>query len=186
MYVVYESQKVWTLLLCTTQIIDKSLPLLSCLVFMSPLHNTHVNLIFFGRFSSILCVIIQSKTSLLVIILILSFSYLKIYKNTFFFPFPFLFLNKGNRTNLMDARDPGGRIGPYLPRGRADLRNLMLITSPCQKGDIFFAVSDGNNIICFSSILRSPFLDSFLGVARSKFRHMYLWAKNENGPTTHL
>jgi len=52
-------------------------------------------------------------------------------------------LTVGNRTNLMDARDPGGRIGPYLPRGRADLRNLMLITSPCQKGDIFFAVSDG-------------------------------------------
>jgi len=49
----------------------------------------------------------------------------------------------GNRTNLTDAQDPGGRIGPYLQGGTPDLRNLDLYLHPCSKGDILLLVSDG-------------------------------------------
>jgi len=49
----------------------------------------------------------------------------------------------GNRTNLTDATDPGGRIGPYLPGGTPDLRNLDLYFHPCSKGDIILVLSDG-------------------------------------------
>ena len=53
----------------------------------------------------------------------------------------FLFI--GNRKGN-DAKDPGGRIGPYIdPNGDPDLRNLILYTYPCDEGDIFIIVSDG-------------------------------------------
>lgn len=49
----------------------------------------------------------------------------------------------GNRGNLTDARDPGGRIGPQLSLGRPDLRNLALVNVPVLDDDLLFAVSDG-------------------------------------------
>jgi len=49
----------------------------------------------------------------------------------------------GNRTNLADATDPGGRLGPSLQGGTPDLRNLDLYFHPCSKGDILLLVSDG-------------------------------------------
>jgi len=49
----------------------------------------------------------------------------------------------GNRGNLTDARDPGGRIGPQLSLGRPDLRNLALTSTPCRKDDLVFVVTDG-------------------------------------------
>jgi len=52
-------------------------------------------------------------------------------------------ITEGNRTNLADARDPGGRLGPHLSGGTPDLRNLDLYFQCCMAGDIIFCVSDG-------------------------------------------
>jgi hypothetical protein len=52
-------------------------------------------------------------------------------------------LTMGNRSNLHDARDPGGRLGPYFESGDPDLRNLAAYFWPLHEGDILFAVSDG-------------------------------------------
>jgi hypothetical protein len=52
-------------------------------------------------------------------------------------------ITEGNRTNLTDAKDPGGRLGPYLDNGLPDLRNLKLYYVECTPGDIVFVVSDG-------------------------------------------
>lgn len=49
----------------------------------------------------------------------------------------------GNRGNLTDARDPGGRLGPQLRLGRPDLRNLSLVSFPLLDDDLIFAVTDG-------------------------------------------
>jgi len=51
-------------------------------------------------------------------------------------------ITAGNRNNLTDASDPGGRLGPYVDDG-PDFRNLKLFTQYCTKGDIIFVVSDG-------------------------------------------
>lgn len=52
-------------------------------------------------------------------------------------------LTMGNRSNLHDARDPGGRLGPYFDSGDPDLRNLSAYFWPMHEGDVLFAVSDG-------------------------------------------
>lgn len=52
-------------------------------------------------------------------------------------------ITQGNRTNLTDVSDPGGRIGPYLNGGTPDLRNLDLYLQPCAVGDVILCVSDG-------------------------------------------
>eukprot|EP01129_Flabellula_baltica_P017425 TRINITY_DN9655_c0_g1_i1.p1 TRINITY_DN9655_c0_g1~~TRINITY_DN9655_c0_g1_i1.p1 ORF type:complete len:409 (-),score=83.19 TRINITY_DN9655_c0_g1_i1:20-1246(-) len=52
-------------------------------------------------------------------------------------------ISAGNRNNLSDARDPGGRIGPYINDGDPDLRNLGIYVSYCNEGDIMMIVSDG-------------------------------------------
>ena len=52
-------------------------------------------------------------------------------------------VTSGNRTNLVDASDCGGRLGPYLEEGAPDLRNLAAHAHPCAAGDIVFLVSDG-------------------------------------------
>lgn len=52
-------------------------------------------------------------------------------------------LTMGNRSNLHDARDPGGRLGPYFDSGDPDLRNLAAYFWPLHEGDVLFAVSDG-------------------------------------------
>lgn len=49
----------------------------------------------------------------------------------------------GNRNNLSDPRDPGGRLGPQTRQGGPDLRNLELYACPCQAGDIIILCSDG-------------------------------------------
>jgi hypothetical protein len=49
----------------------------------------------------------------------------------------------GTRPNPADATDCGGRIGPQLPGGKADLRNLRIFFTTCNEGDIFVSVSDG-------------------------------------------
>ena len=48
----------------------------------------------------------------------------------------------GNRGGV-DARDPGGRLGPYSMKGDADLRNLILYTYLCNVDDIIILVTDG-------------------------------------------
>jgi hypothetical protein len=49
----------------------------------------------------------------------------------------------GNRRNLRDARDPGGRLGPYLEGDLPDLRNLASYFWPLSPKDVLLAVSDG-------------------------------------------
>lgn len=48
----------------------------------------------------------------------------------------------GNRRNVSDARDPGGRLGPYID-DNPDLRNLESKFWPLKKGDLLLVVSDG-------------------------------------------
>jgi len=50
---------------------------------------------------------------------------------------------EGNRGNITDARDPGGRLGPYLEGGAPDLRNLSVFWIPCEQGDVIAILSDG-------------------------------------------
>jgi len=52
-------------------------------------------------------------------------------------------ITAGNRRNLTDAKDPGGRIGPFLAPGLPDWRNLGLYFTECDIDDIIVAVSDG-------------------------------------------
>eukprot|EP00026_Physarum_polycephalum_P008687 Phypoly_transcript_08783.p1 GENE.Phypoly_transcript_08783~~Phypoly_transcript_08783.p1 ORF type:complete len:354 (+),score=61.95 Phypoly_transcript_08783:206-1267(+) len=52
-------------------------------------------------------------------------------------------VTSGNRNNVMDGRDPGGRLGPYVGHGWPDLRNLRLYFSPCEADDIILIMSDG-------------------------------------------
>ena len=40
----------------------------------------------------------------------------------------------GNRTNALDSRDSGGRIGPYADGANADLRNFQTYFCPCKPG----------------------------------------------------
>lgn len=49
----------------------------------------------------------------------------------------------GNRNNVVDGRDPGGRLGPYVGQGWPDLRNLRLYFAPCEVGDMIVIMSDG-------------------------------------------
>lgn len=52
-------------------------------------------------------------------------------------------LTYGNRVNARNAKDTGGRLGPYVDGGQPDLRNLKSYFWPLKTGDIFFVVSDG-------------------------------------------
>jgi len=52
-------------------------------------------------------------------------------------------ITKGNRQNLTDARDPGGRLGPYIRLGEPDLRNLEVFYKFCDQGDLILLLSDG-------------------------------------------
>lgn len=49
----------------------------------------------------------------------------------------------GNRNNVVDGRDPGGRLGPYVGNGWPDLRNLRLYFAPCEPDDVVLIMSDG-------------------------------------------
>jgi hypothetical protein len=49
----------------------------------------------------------------------------------------------GNRNNVTDTRDPGGRLGPYVGHGWPDLRNLRLYFTPCEEHDLLMIMSDG-------------------------------------------
>jgi len=49
----------------------------------------------------------------------------------------------GNRNNVTDTRDPGGRLGPYVGHGWPDLRNLRLYFVPAEENDIAVLMSDG-------------------------------------------
>jgi serine/threonine protein phosphatase PrpC len=52
-------------------------------------------------------------------------------------------ITEGNRLDIYDAKDPGGRLGPQLDDGSPDLRNLALHSKLCSDGDIIILVSDG-------------------------------------------
>lgn len=55
----------------------------------------------------------------------------------------FVDITYGNRRNVNDPCDPGGRLGPYGNGMEPDLRNLEARFWPLEKDDILFAVSDG-------------------------------------------
>ena len=48
-----------------------------------------------------------------------------------------------NRGNLLDATDPGGRLGPYVDGGQPDTRNLTLFFERCAEDDVLVLCSDG-------------------------------------------
>ena len=48
-----------------------------------------------------------------------------------------------NRGNLLDATDPGGRLGPYNGPGLPDTRNLTLFFERCHQDDVIVLCSDG-------------------------------------------
>jgi hypothetical protein len=52
-------------------------------------------------------------------------------------------ITKGNRKNLTDAKDPGGRLGPWQENGGPDLRNLKVYYAECLPNDLLILVSDG-------------------------------------------
>jgi len=52
-------------------------------------------------------------------------------------------LTKGNRKNVYDARDSGGRLGPYVGEGSPDLRNIAVHYILCEEDDVILLVSDG-------------------------------------------
>jgi len=52
-------------------------------------------------------------------------------------------LTEGNRINITDPRDPGGRIGPQIKGGAADLRNMSMFYSSCDENDLIIILSDG-------------------------------------------
>lgn len=52
-------------------------------------------------------------------------------------------ITSGNRDNVKDSKDPGGRLGPFEGHGWPDLRNLRLYFSPVEDNDIILVVSDG-------------------------------------------
>jgi serine/threonine protein phosphatase PrpC len=51
-------------------------------------------------------------------------------------------LTAGNRQNIRDPKDPGGRLGPFIGNG-PDLRNLSSCFWPLSPGDVVFVASDG-------------------------------------------
>jgi len=52
-------------------------------------------------------------------------------------------ITAGNRQNVSNASDCGGRLGPHLQGGSPDLRNLAVRLQECESGDILFLCTDG-------------------------------------------
>jgi hypothetical protein len=52
-------------------------------------------------------------------------------------------ITEGNRTNLTDSKDPGGRLGPYIYQGAPDLRNMKLYFTGCNEGDLIIICTPG-------------------------------------------
>eukprot|EP01118_Nematostelium_gracile_P017645 TRINITY_DN7609_c0_g1_i2.p1 TRINITY_DN7609_c0_g1~~TRINITY_DN7609_c0_g1_i2.p1 ORF type:complete len:438 (-),score=113.86 TRINITY_DN7609_c0_g1_i2:4-1317(-) len=53
-------------------------------------------------------------------------------------------ITNGNRQNVYDARDPGGRLGPYVGiNGEPDVRNVFVYYNICSENDIILLFSDG-------------------------------------------
>lgn len=52
-------------------------------------------------------------------------------------------ITSGNRGNISDPTDPGGRLGPFLPDLSPDLRNLRLSSVFCEEGDFLILCTDG-------------------------------------------
>jgi Protein phosphatase 2C len=52
-------------------------------------------------------------------------------------------VTRGNRQNVDNPCDPGGRLGPANEHGSPDLRNLALFSTPCECGDLLLLVTDG-------------------------------------------
>lgn len=69
-------------------------------------------------------------------------------------------ITEGNRQNLTDARDPGGRLGPYIET-KPDLRNLHLYYHLAEPEDIIILMSGMFSCAhspTYSSICHSTFM----------------------------
>jgi len=52
-------------------------------------------------------------------------------------------LTQGNRKNIYDPKDCGGRLGPYVGNGGPDLGNVMVYYTFCEEDDLLLILSDG-------------------------------------------
>jgi len=52
-------------------------------------------------------------------------------------------LTLGNRKNVYDLKDCGGRLGPYVGDGAPDLRNVAVDYTMCEENDLILMMSDG-------------------------------------------
>jgi len=52
-------------------------------------------------------------------------------------------ITKGNRRNIYDAKDCGGRLGPYVGNGQPDLGNVTVYYRLCEENDLILMLSDG-------------------------------------------
>eukprot|EP01114_Cavostelium_apophysatum_P012568 TRINITY_DN2843_c0_g1_i1.p1 TRINITY_DN2843_c0_g1~~TRINITY_DN2843_c0_g1_i1.p1 ORF type:complete len:489 (-),score=148.62 TRINITY_DN2843_c0_g1_i1:119-1585(-) len=52
-------------------------------------------------------------------------------------------ITKGNRRNVYDPKDCGGRLGPYVGNGQPDLGNVMVYYTYCEENDLIMILSDG-------------------------------------------
>jgi len=52
-------------------------------------------------------------------------------------------ITEGNRRSVYDAKDPGGRLGPYVGDGEPDIRNVSVYYTLCEENDILLILSDG-------------------------------------------
>lgn len=52
-------------------------------------------------------------------------------------------ITPNGRKNVFDAKDCGGRLGPYVGNGEPDLRNCMVHFTPCEENDLILLLSDG-------------------------------------------
>lgn len=74
----------------------------------------------------------------------------------------------GNRGNITDASDPGGRLGPYTDSGLPDARNLQLFFTVCHTNDLLIFCSDGvhDNLDCSSlGVLPGELCEEFEGMS---------------------
>lgn len=77
-------------------------------------------------------------------------------------------ITDGNRMNLTDPRDPGGRLGPYTRQGGPDLRNFDIFSKVCKTGDILLLCSDGVHDNFDPQHLGSLLFSSFLTDIKGK------------------
>lgn len=80
-------------------------------------------------------------------------------------------LTAGNRLNVSNARDPGGRLGPYVDDGGPDLRNFRFYSKVCEEDDLLFLMTDGvvDNLGYFFFFAKKNLILTFFFIKRCCF-----------------